>query len=99
MVCFGHRSEKRGSHRMVPGSAGSPVAAPWAAGGLSFSLRAGDGLRGADRVGAGELDGVIIGYEAGAAADVECVQGPAAGERLELVRAVGVGDFFLGRGG
>src|SRR5215475_9829928 len=92
-------ARKRGSHRTVPGSAGSPVTAPQAASGLSCSLRGRDGLRRRHRVGADELGGVAAAEQAGATADVEDVQGPAAGEDLELVRAVGVGDLYLALGG
>src|SRR5690348_16473029 len=64
-----------GSHRVVPGSADSPVAAPHAASSLSCSLRTGDGLRWGHGIGAGELGGIAAVDQAGAAVDVEHVQG------------------------
>src|SRR6185437_10408969 len=84
----------------MPGSAGSPVAAPQAAsGGLSCSLRGGDLLLRGHRVGAGELGGVAAVDQAGAAGDVEDMQVPASGEDLELAGAVGVSDLHLALGG
>ena len=66
-----------------------------------WSLGAGDGLLGADRVGAAECRCVAAADEAGAPADVVDVQVAAGGERFQCAGAVGVGaaDHAVVRGG